>query len=82
MKIEIELKRARRAGWDYISWLGGRDPEIYSVIISAPLTERGWLRFVLLPVGWICDECGTRVTVAQFARHVKSTHGTYRRRKK
>lgn len=44
---------------------------------TAPLTERGYVWFVNLrpdkvrPGSWVCDECLTRVTPAQFIKHAK-----------
>lgn len=67
VRFETEVQRAEKRGFRV---RGGGRPE---VTVTAPLTARGFIHFVLLtPVGWICDECGARVTVSQFWRHAEA----------
>lgn len=42
----------------------------YTVLMASPLNARGYLIFHLLaPFGWVCDECGQRVTPGRFRSH-------------
>ena len=63
-----EWRKAERAGWDV------QDVSVPYVQVTAPLTGRGRVSLVLLPVGWICDTCGERVTVARFTDHARKAH--------
>lgn len=65
---ETEWNRAERAGWTVFG------QSVDYIQVCAPLTGRGYVRFMLLHVGWICDTCGERVTVAQFTAHVRKAH--------
>ncbi|WAA19631.1 hypothetical protein SEA_DALILPOP_4 [Gordonia phage Dalilpop] len=75
VRFETEYQKACqhgfsvRVGADVANSVFTGGPEIGVVTMTAPMTARGYLRFYLLLCGWICDECGSRVTVAKFHEH-------------
>lgn len=76
---ETYVAAARRAGHDvrrYRAAAGAHEMEQYVVMRAAPLTARGYVVFHLLaPFGWVCDECGQRVTPGKFQHHAKRCAG-------
>ncbi|QIG58192.1 hypothetical protein SEA_SKOG_40 [Gordonia phage Skog] len=71
MKHATEIERARKQGYEpRIATDGVSDLAV--VYIRAPLAPDGQIRYILVaPAGWFCNECGTRVTPAEFTRHAR-----------
>ncbi|QDF18547.1 hypothetical protein SEA_PUPPER_61 [Gordonia phage Pupper] len=83
--IPRQVDFAEKAGWDVergqVSFNTGSPGggELSTVVVPNLALRRGYVRYFLLHVGWICDECGARVPVGQFQSHAtgraKGGHG-------
>lgn len=71
MLQDTQVRRANDAGFHV---KGSGYPEVQ---ISAKEPCRGFIKYVLLHVGWVCDECGERVPVGEFMRHIRRAHSGY-----
>ncbi|AKL88262.1 hypothetical protein GMA3_85 [Gordonia phage GMA3] len=73
MKVESQLRSAKKNGWD-IQECG----PFHYIEFRTPLEQEISTRLVLIGrAGWFCSECGKRVTVGNFSNHIWKAHGGY-----
>lgn len=70
VRAQTEIEKAERRGHRVY-----RDPGQYVVDHPAPIAKYGRVRYFLLRAGWVCDECGARVTVEKFHSHAMQCSG-------